>query len=1102
MNDPAPLLGAKLLPPTPGPFHLGRPRLHQQLQKSLEGRATVILAGPGYGKTCLVSRFLQETAADSVWLSLDASDRDPWMLFRYLIQGLREHSPEFGSRTEGVWHDLRSRADAVEPLCDLLVGDAEESLGGRVVVVLDETQHLDPSPLCTRALKRLLAYLPGTLHLILIGRSVPDLGIRALAAEGAACIIPGEDLLFTLDETRTLLLETFSLPMRGAAVERVHARTRGWVTALQLLRQTARLEKESPDLAEEVFVRTESEIFDYFSEEVLAAESPTVREFLLASSIPVVLDPELCAEALPGLDAREILATLLRRKLFVSPLESRGELYAYDPLFRDFLRRKLRSEKGAAGTRDLERRYGHAFARRGEFSQALTHLLAAEDHKGIAEVLRRNGKVLLRAGMLDPIREAARFLSARGVRSAALEDLLGETARLAGDHVAAIGHFESALAGGSRGSAGLSRAFRTSVLQGLAYSLLKTGKTSRAAATAEEALSLSSDGDPAQRARILNGLSIIRYRENRHAEALVGWQEALALARHAQDEHLTLMIAHNLGLPHAVLGDFRRAAECFRILTQPDNTRLGPEEGAAFLNLARIETLRGEYARAARLLGDALEIATRLRLKALTADILEAEGTLLRETGDLQGAAERYARTRDLFTELGLHDLLDGLAEEEAILAARRGEPDEAERLAAGVVDRRRKADDAEGIASSLLALGEVRVQAGRFAAALDPLSESAGIFRSLERAYQECRAHLFLAFACFLANRRDRAQAAAQDALRLAERYDYRATVRQVADRDRSVRKWLASIPGAPSYLKEDAGGDTPPEMRAGPARLRIGTGGHDLTVRLLGPFEVFRDAENRIPARAWKIRRALEIFCVVASSRDHRATKDRIVDALWGEARPSVIEKNFHPTISFLRNALNFAHTVPKNFILFEGGAYLLNPAYRYEIDVERFEAGIREARASAAQGAGTAALAAFDAALELYRGPFMEEAYEEWTEAPRAHYERLYVAALEEAGRLHTKCGEAGSELPLFRKRVEHDPLNEAASSDLMMALGRTGNRAGVETEYARLVQALAEEMDDKPLPETRQAYETARAMEPPRGAKLGPRVPLHKPRRTLR
>ena len=111
MSAFVPLLGAKLLPPDPGQFHLVRPRLHERLRAGMSRRCTAIVAGPGYGKTSLAARFLRECEGASVWLSLDALDRDPWVFFRYLTRGLREHAPELGSRTEEVWQDLRSRPE-------------------------------------------------------------------------------------------------------------------------------------------------------------------------------------------------------------------------------------------------------------------------------------------------------------------------------------------------------------------------------------------------------------------------------------------------------------------------------------------------------------------------------------------------------------------------------------------------------------------------------------------------------------------------------------------------------------------------------------------------------------------------------------------------------------------------------------------------------------------------------------------------------------------------------------------------------------------------------------------------------------------------------
>lgn len=1066
-----PILGAKLLPPEPGPFHLARPRLHERLMAGLEGRATIVIAGPGYGKTSLVARFVQDLDADSVWYSLDIADRDPWMFFRYLIHGIKEHIPEFGERSEGLWNDPRPPSDHFERMVDLLVSEAEESVEERLVIVLDEIHCLESSEQCTRALRRLLAYLPGALHLVFVGRSIPEIGVKALVADGSVHVLRGEELLFNPEETRTLLLETFGLPLAQEAVEKVHTRTRGWVTALQLLRQTARLSKGASAVPDEIFARTETEIFDYFSEEVFAAEPENVREFLVGSSPPDFLDPDICSEVLASSDVRGILETLLARKLFISPLESQSEYYAYDPLFRDFLRRKLR-DKGMEARRGLDSLYGKAFAKRGSFPEALSHWIASEDAESVVDLLRRQGHALLRAGALDAVVAAARFATRQGMRSHAVEDLLGEASRLCGDFVAAAGHFERALSAAAAGEdESLSGADRANTLQGLAYCLLKQGDPARAATIAESALQEAGDDDPALMARILNTLSIIRYRENRLDDALKGWQQALSRARQAEDQHLVLMIAHNLGLPHAVMGDFQRASECFQILTGAENARVGAPEGAAYLNLARICTIRGEYARAASHLGDAREIARKCRLRSLTADTLEAEGNLLRESGELEAAGHTYAHARSLFTELGQQDVVSNLDEEMAILASRRGELEEAETLGSSVVKRARDLGDREGLASSLLALGEIRVRAGQPEAARDTLVESASLFSSMGRAYQECMANLWLSLAHIRADEPRDAEKRGSQALRIAARFDYRASVLRVAALDEGFLRMLAALPSAPPYLRRDSSRE---EAAAVLRFVPLAAEGPDLTVRLLGPVEVFRDEARKIPSSAWKLKRAMEMFCYLCYSRNHRATKDRLVDVLWGNARPAAIEKNFHPTISYLRRALNHGHRVTKSFLVFERGAYLLNPEYRYAIDAETFEATIRAAHGKKAQGDTGGALEDYEKALALYRGPFMEEEYTEWTEAPRTHYETLYISALGDAADLHLKSGALERGITLLREMTEMQPLDEPIACRVMKALAERGDRRAVEKEYQRLMQALEQEVGTRPLPETQRAH----------------------------
>jgi DNA-binding SARP family transcriptional activator len=204
--------------------------------------------------------------------------------------------------------------------------------------------------------------------------------------------------------------------------------------------------------------------------------------------------------------------------------------------------------------------------------------------------------------------------------------------------------------------------------------------------------------------------------------------------------------------------------------------------------------------------------------------------------------------------------------------------------------------------------------------------------------------------------------------------------------------------------------------------------------------------------------------------------------MDALWSNARPSVIEKNFHPTISFLRRALNHGHRITKSFILLEHGAYLLNPAYRYEIDIESFEEGVRAARGRVQRGDPEGAIAAFSAALSLYRGPFMEEDYADWVEVVRTNLEALRRSALRELSDLHLQSGDPEAGISRLRESLALDPIDEAASARLMRALGTRADRTGVEAEWRRISSELSRQAGARPSLETRRAYDAASRRPP--------------------
>lgn len=1099
--QPIALLRFKMTPPVPGLAVLRRARLMDRLKESLahpERRGTAIIAGAGYGKTTLLAGFLQEAGVDSVWYSLDPSDRDPILFFRYLIEVIRQRCDEFGRLAEELLEDgttLSTGPEGVDRFVDVLINDANETLASRVCLILDDAHHLGGGEAVLRGVRRLLTHLPDALHIVLTSRTVPDIGVPSLKAKDRLSVIDQSDLTFTREETSDLLLRIFGLSLDVARVADLHAQAQGWVTALQLLRQQSMSRAGTEIQPDDVLLaRTREEVFDYFGDDVYAGESEQVRVFLRRSSLPSILDTEILTMVLNDLPVPGIVENLLRRNLFVLPLAGRMEAHTYHPLFREFLARKLREEEGEDAVNRLHERYGHAFQEREDHAAALRHFGAARAVSQLASLLIREGPPLVQHGMLETVKSAFAILGDAEEPDPRLTLLRAEMQRIEGDYAGALRSFDRGLSAAT----GLSGTERAGALQGKAYAAMKLGSLPQSEELAKEALALAGGEDPALSARILNTRAIVEYRLGRYDDAIRGWKEALELARRAGDRAMLRRVAHNLGLPHGTRGEYDKALDYFRMLLQMEEEQeapLGPEYATAALNVARIEILRGAMQDAAGHLDDALEISRKFDLKALRGDVLEAQGNLLRETGDAEGARARYAAARRIFTELGFDDLRDDVDEEEARLLLRIGAEDEALRRADDLLARcEEDAVPAVRRAAALQLAGEARLEMARRDDGADGgstsalvegarmLEEARSLYRAGKLRFQEAESGLLLARARLALGDEEAARSAAREALKLVARFGYGHMARRSAaprkgdpksrpkGAQRSFGELLATFPEWEAIGGEAQAEDAAPESVGG------ALGGYDLTIHMLGSVEVYRDERRQIPATAWTLRKALRILCYLAAARERRATKDRIADTFWQDASLDVIEKNFHPTISYLRKALNMSHAVRKNFILFEKGAYRLNPQYRYRIDLVEFEEAIRAARA-ARRSDPQEALRHYDRARALHRGEFLEEEYEDWAEAPREHYAGLMTACLEEAGALHASGGRLPQALECYQGLVKRDPLSEPASCKVMTTLARMGDRGGVAQEYQRLVRALKDELGLEPLPETTSVYQTA-------------------------
>jgi len=377
---PAPILVTKLYPPPLKADLVDREDLIERLSEGLDRKAALISAPAGFGKSTLVSAWLEELnqvpETETAWLSLDEDDSDPTRFLTYLIAALGRTQllgEDFG---QGALSMLQSpQSPSAQSVLIPIVNELAEA-SGKVVLVLDDF-HLIDSQEIQDALAYLLDHLPLQLHLVFATRQDPLLPLGRLRAQDEVTELRAADLRFSTEEAADFLNRLMGLDLSPGQVAELEIKTEGWIAGLQL---AAISMKGSEDV--QGFIRSfqgsNRLILDFLIEEVLARQEQEVQEFLLRTSILNQLTGPLC-DALTGQkDGQQILETLYRTNLFIVPLDEQHSWYRYHHLFAELLHQQLTSSLGIA-VNELHQRAARWYQKNDHLKEAVHHTLAGND---------------------------------------------------------------------------------------------------------------------------------------------------------------------------------------------------------------------------------------------------------------------------------------------------------------------------------------------------------------------------------------------------------------------------------------------------------------------------------------------------------------------------------------------------------------------------------------------------------------------------------------------------------------------------------------------------------------------------------------------------
>ncbi|HEX6304537.1 MAG TPA: LuxR C-terminal-related transcriptional regulator [Anaerolineales bacterium] len=416
---PASFLATKLIPPPLRHNFISRPRLEMKLAESLTRRLTLVSAPPGFGKTTLVTAWLEGIKAEfdplspqpgvgtseppiASWLLLDEGDNELVRFFAYLVTALQRFEPALG---QGVQAHLEApQLPPHEALVTILINDMSE-IARNVVLVLDD-YHQIRSEEVHQTIRYLIEQQPRNLHLILLTREDPPLPLPRLRARDEITEVREQDLRFSNQEAADFLTHTMGLDLSPEAVATLTDRTEGWAAGLQMAGLSLQ-NRSDADSFIAAFRGDDRYILDYLMEEVVRRQPQEIQDFLLRTSILDRLCAGVCDAVVERSDnalrsmlgSQSILDYLERSNLFIVSLDNKREWYRYHHLFADLLRLHL-MRQFPEQIPHLHRRASDWYRHTGDVEEAMKHALAIPDHALAADLAEGYLHQLIRASRI------------------------------------------------------------------------------------------------------------------------------------------------------------------------------------------------------------------------------------------------------------------------------------------------------------------------------------------------------------------------------------------------------------------------------------------------------------------------------------------------------------------------------------------------------------------------------------------------------------------------------------------------------------------------------------------------------------------------------
>jgi DNA-binding SARP family transcriptional activator len=1022
-----------------------------------------VVAGAGYGKTTALAEIAASGA--SRWVRVRPADAQAESLSARIAAALGE-SPAPGRSAIATATGSDDRRVLAERRAALLC-ELAEALRGDVLLVIDGLEHVGRDEAASHLLRVLSLEAPSQLHLVLSGRSLPELGLGGAQGRGELLEVTAPDLSFTADEA----IELVEMRLAGASLalaQECWSLTGGWAAALQLLLdRLERLDPADHGRALQRLRHSRGHLWKAFAQDLVAGEHLSARRVLSVASLAPRVDVGLL-HGVAVTAATGDLESLQERGLLVEAGEP--GYYRLSPV----LAGAVAGYDGTGEADALREQVAHWLEDRSRLEEALE--CHAEGARVVARsFLRRCGPTLIRSGAAARLIEVLRQHGTGG--DPGLDAVLAEALQAVGEWDAALDLFSRVER--SKGSGGLpvGVAWRYGLL------LYLRGQSAAAAAT------LAAAHDPARLgaddAMVSAWLSTTLWSQGQVDAADDLARTALRQAG-ASGDSCALAAAHvSLALVAASRGERERNEQAYRLALAE------ARDGGDRVQLARIHANmssraleNGAYQQAIAAAELALETGAGHRYFSALALTNKAEAHL--RLGQLDDARIAVADAAAIYEALGslhasiLHVLYGELCRQRGDMVRARSS---FERARAQAED----SDDAHTLVSALCGLARVLAEED-IAAARKTAADGVARASGLERAAALCTAaEVELRAKEGATAERFAQQAEAQaratgDRAALAESLELQGAARVPGDEARirsAIALWddvgnpvgaararlgLAILINdhetAEAAQRELGGMGVAPALGV-PGLLASNRGsGRAVAIVTLGRFAVLQAGEP-VPLAAWQSRKARDLLKLLLARRGRPITREAAAEAMWPQEDPEPLGNRLSVALSIVRKILDPGRRHPPDHYVVADARTITLRLDRVDVDLIEFIRLADKAIDLMARGDRDAAEGPLRRARQIYAGDFLEEdLYEEWTVEAREDARSRLLTILRLLARLAADRGDDESAGQYLGQLLEREPYDEDAWLALIAGQLRLRRHGEARRRYAAYARRMSE------------------------------------------